>query len=265
MEFERSKEEEVNAAWVSFKGAHKYAARKGRSIPNPLIINQEFELFSSNHVRDFFGHSCNNLMYMPKNISFRPPDKDETKELLRNGVKHPDRRIFAEVLLYGFDSESFGPFLLPSLTTLDTLQIRSTDDQSVLWLQFFGQGYLKVRISRDLVYYPDIVASSNTPRMFPFVGILKRQTPEEVPMKRLEEVIKNPITIFKHEEVASSAQKAFVFVGSKDAEKTKRDRDERGEQERARDWAESHRGVGDKREEIKHPMEWLFTSGKFEF
>jgi hypothetical protein len=43
IEFERSKEEEVNAAWISFKGAHKYAARKGRSIPNPLIINQDFE------------------------------------------------------------------------------------------------------------------------------------------------------------------------------------------------------------------------------
>jgi hypothetical protein len=53
MKFERGKEDEVNAAYKSFKKARRRARKKGEKIPIDSIGNQKFELFSSDYVDEF--------------------------------------------------------------------------------------------------------------------------------------------------------------------------------------------------------------------
>lgn len=78
LEFEKSKKDEVNAAYKSFKKASRRAIKKGRTISIDSIVGQSFNLFSSDHVERFYYDT----LYGSKYIDFYYLDEDVDKRRL---------------------------------------------------------------------------------------------------------------------------------------------------------------------------------------
>jgi hypothetical protein len=171
MEYEKAREDEVNAAYKSFEG--RKLAKKDRKIPQDSILNQAFDLFSSDHVDRFFldldSHHANKSVHFYR-------DEDEVQDVSSNDGKQVGRQ---EKLIHGdvrFDSDTgcqFGPFPLPTHARRKTVRVKSHDGKYDLWFKFIGNGYLKLSVSRDLVFEHGLVSSPTAPEMFDFVGIWK--------------------------------------------------------------------------------------------
>jgi hypothetical protein len=186
MKFEKAKEEEVNAAYKSFKKARRRARKEGRTIPIDSIAEQGFKLFSSDHVDRFFEP------YATKLVNFYYVDVDEYNdddEAEDEDSSQYDREQVSG--MYGYlyfgskVSCSFGPFRLPTRARRKDVKVKSRDGKYDLWFKFFGNGYLKLSVSRDLVFKNGLGSSSTTPEIFDFVGIVRNFEKEK--QERAEE------------------------------------------------------------------------------
>jgi len=183
MEFEKAKEEEVLAAYESFKKARRQARKKCGTIPIDSIANQTFQLYSSDHVDRFYSSEFCGTIYATKRVDFYYLDEDEVKDVSRN-----DERQVGKNPVYGlvyFNSEAscnFGPFRLPTRARRKSVKVKRSDGNYDLWFKFFGNRYLKLKVSRDLVFESPLVSSSDAPEIFEFAGILRNWEKEQKEM-----------------------------------------------------------------------------------
>jgi hypothetical protein len=172
LKFEKAKEDEVNATYESFKKARRRAKKKGRTIPIDSIAGQGFKLYFSDYVdrEEFYDE-----LYSTKRVDFYHLD-------MSNQVSRTDgKQVGGEeksVCVYGdmyLDSSancSFGPFRLPTYARRKDVKIKSCDGKYDLLFKFFGNGYLKLSVSRDLVFNSGGTDSSSV-AMVDFVGVLR--------------------------------------------------------------------------------------------
>lgn len=193
LKFEKSKEEEVQAAETSLRKAQK----KGRiSLGNPKsLAGQEFRLFCSDHVDHFYYYGS----YEDKSVRFIHPDNMPAD----NGLDDPDVKSGDDAgMLYGslyLDMDSackFGPFFPPSNATFRPVKVESCDGKYKLSLDFLGNGYLKLRVSRDVVFMgwndespAACPPNAPAPEVFEFVGIwVEKEKEKEKEQARREDM-----------------------------------------------------------------------------
>lgn len=193
--FERSKEEEVRAeydslegqtnllSWLAKPGATPQARKEPTPIPFESLAGQEFELFCSDHVKYWYDGSY----YGEKSVYFWHPDasvSDERKE----GLKDPNYEtgmLFGELELGNYVMCKFGPFWPPSRASRKPVKVESDDGKHDISFQFLGNGYLKLRVSRNFVFMDSHLGNSkpppppSAPQEFEFVGIWYNRPKED--------------------------------------------------------------------------------------
>lgn len=189
-EFERSKEEEVRAAERSLRKVQK----EGRTFhANPRsLAGEEFQLFCSDHI-DHFYHSG---FYDVKRVNFyHPDDKPVDDDSDGPDVKSGDDAG----LMYGWlflDLNAgckFGPFFPPDSATFRPVKVESCDGKYKLSLDFLGNGYLKLRVSRNMVFMgwngkspAEFPPDGPAPEVFEFVGIWRDPEKEKAEREKME-------------------------------------------------------------------------------
>lgn len=197
LELEKSKEEEVRAEYESLQGqtnllswlakpdAKPQAKPQVRKEPTPIplesLADQEFQLFCSDHVKYFHGGND----YEEKTVGFWQPDASEYDEL-EDGLDHPTYEtgmLFGDLCLDSYTHDSFGPFWPPSRASRKPVKVETNRGGHEISFQFLGNGYLKLRVSRNFVFMGSDGASSpppssSAPREFEFVGIWYDQDKE---------------------------------------------------------------------------------------
>lgn len=195
LEFERSKEEEVRAeydslegqtnllSWLAKPGATPQARKEPTPIPFESLAGKEFELFCSDHVKYWYDGSY----YGEKSVYFWQPDasvSDERKE----GLKDPNYEtgmLFGELELGNYVMCKFGPFRPPSRASRKPVKVESDDGKHEISFQFLGNGYLKLRVSRNFVFMDSDLGNSkpppppSAPQEFEFVGIWNDRPKED--------------------------------------------------------------------------------------
>jgi hypothetical protein len=155
MEFEKSKEDEVKAAYVKFKKARRRARKKGKTMPIDSIAGQAFELFSSDYI-----DGSDNTLYGTKRAEFYCLDEDDLYEdddieiSGTNGKKvaREGKQIYGDVY---FDTDAncnFGPIPVPIRARRKDVKVKSENGKYDLRSKFFGNGYLKLSVSWDLAF-----------------------------------------------------------------------------------------------------------------
>lgn len=178
-ELETAKEAEVRAAFTSLKRAKKKAER-------PLIdslAGQVFNLFCSDHVKHFYSDSY----YPTKEVRFSLPDDYEKPYLEKRKLDTGSGMVYGQVYLNVDACFDFGPFPAPKRASRKPVKVKCCYMAHVLSLKFLGNGYVKLRIPRELVFLDHDDAnlpapSSTAPRVFKFVGIWRN------PEKEVEQV-----------------------------------------------------------------------------
>lgn len=202
-EFEKSKEEEVRAAERSLAKLQK----EGRTLPlKPAsLTGHQFPLFCSDHVNHFYYSG----LYTAKYVQFFDPDD----KAVGNGSHDPDEKsgddagmLYGELVLDMDTSYKFGPFFPPSNATYRPVKVETRDGKHRLSLDFIGNGYLKLKVSRNMVfmYWDDespamCPPDAPAPEVFEFAGIWfdpEKQKAErekmEVERKKLERQRRSP-------------------------------------------------------------------------
>jgi hypothetical protein len=161
---EKAKEEEVRAAYISLQRARK----KGKTIPIGSLLGQTFTLFCSGHVDYFYSD-----IYSIKRVEFYSYDDE--------GDACPETKPGSKVdMLYGnvyLDANTyyeFGPFRPPKRASRKAIKVKGDDGKYELSFKFLGNGYLKLRVSREMVFMgwcspPTLPRTA--PDVFKFVGI----------------------------------------------------------------------------------------------
>ncbi|KAL1853987.1 hypothetical protein Daus18300_011576 [Diaporthe australafricana] len=171
LELERSKEEEVRAAYKSLRKAEK----EHRTIPVESLASQGFKLFCSDHV----NHCHDDYYFYPtKEVKFY--HMDGTWEHPFNPHVRPESGYEADMLygrLYLNDRATctFGPFRPRSHASWKPVKVKSSNGVYELSFQFIGKGYLKLRLSSEFVFMDrhnsDEDPPPTAPEVFDFVGI----------------------------------------------------------------------------------------------
>jgi hypothetical protein len=188
MKFERAKEDEVYAAYKSFKKARRRARKEGRKIPIDSIVGQEFTLYSSDYVDKYtseFGETPDKT----RRVNFYYLDECDISWNAGKSVGEEDKSTYVEGQVY-LDSDAectFSPIRLPTYARRKDMKLKSDDGKYALWFKFFGNGYLKLSISRNFLFEGRLGSSSATPEMFDFVGIWRDWEKEKKEMAEKHE------------------------------------------------------------------------------
>jgi hypothetical protein len=188
IEYAKEKEEKVNAAYKSFKKARRRAKKEGKTIPLDSIAGQIFKLFSS----DFAEFWNPLLLDGMKYVEFYHLDDPGGVDFSQNAGKQvgtEERPVEGHVY---FDAEtncSFGPLSLPTRARRKDVKIKG-DGKYDLSFNFFGNGYLKLRVPRDLLK-DALVSPSTAPQIFEFVGIRDYEKERKEMAEAREKAAKN--------------------------------------------------------------------------
>ncbi|KAG8163049.1 hypothetical protein KVR01_007527 [Diaporthe batatas] len=162
LELEKSKEEEVRAAYKSLRKAEK----KNNTTPVRLSLSDEaFNLFCTDHVEYY------------KSVSFGRRDYSdvESDESDVTKLKSGNEIDLYGIVYFGRAVFTFGPFRPPTHASCKPVKVKSSDGTHELSFQFIGNGYLKLRISRDMVLLgldtPSEGPPTTAPASFDFFGI----------------------------------------------------------------------------------------------
>lgn len=185
LEFERSMEKEVRAeykslegqtnllSWLAKPGATPQVRKEPTPIPLESLAGQQFELFCSDHVKYLHEGSY----YEGKTVHFWQPDACVCDKL-EEGPKHPNYEtgmLFGALCLDSYTDCTFGPFWPPSRASRKPVKVESRDGEDgkhEISFQFLGNGYLKLRVSRNFVFMAlDEPPPPSAPLEFEFVGI----------------------------------------------------------------------------------------------
>ncbi|KAK3934240.1 hypothetical protein QBC46DRAFT_400360 [Diplogelasinospora grovesii] len=166
-EMERTKEEEVRAAYRSLKKAKK----ERKMAPVGPLEGQSFKLFCSDHVDHFYSD-----LYAPKRVEFYHLDDANNPRLDKQKPSGEADMLYGDVYLDCDANCDFGPFRPPKRASRKAFKVKSCDGKYELSFKFIGNGYLKLRISREMVFMNPYSASPRAPlpaapEMFEFVGI----------------------------------------------------------------------------------------------
>ncbi|KAL2256134.1 hypothetical protein VTK26DRAFT_2136 [Humicola hyalothermophila] len=187
---ERTKEAEVRVAYRSLKRARK----KGKTIPIDSLAGQEFTLFCSDHFDHFYSY----LYYPTKRVEFYHLDEDDPR-LDKPKLGSENAMLYGQVYLNESANCEFGPFPPPKRASRKAVKVKCCDGTYGLSVKFLGNGYLKLRVSREMVFMGRYDASYDAsplalpptaPETFEFVGIWRdrekekteqQETPSETP------------------------------------------------------------------------------------
>lgn len=189
-EFERSKEEEARAEERSLREVQK--ERFSFPLGPPSLAGLEFQLFCSDHVNHFYHSS----FYDSKFVQFFHPDDWRSDEDSDNpDVKSGDDAglLYGTLFLDLKASCKFGPFFPPNNTTFRPVKVESCDGKYKLSLDFLGNGYLKLRVSRNMVFMgwngkspAECPPDAPAPEVFEFVGIWRDPKKEKAEREKME-------------------------------------------------------------------------------
>ncbi|KAH6847288.1 hypothetical protein B0I37DRAFT_374661 [Chaetomium sp. MPI-CAGE-AT-0009] len=164
-EMDRAKEEEVRAAYESLKRDRE----EGKTIPIDSLVGQTFNLFCTDYVDHFFDYSD----YSTKRVGFYRID-NKGDICLDPKLSSETDMLYALVYLNGGVSCDFGPFRPPKRGSLKDVKAKSDlGGKYELSVKFLGNGYLKLRVSREMVFMENRSSPppSTAPEVFEFVGI----------------------------------------------------------------------------------------------
>ncbi|EXJ91945.1 hypothetical protein A1O3_00495 [Capronia epimyces CBS 606.96] len=186
---ENTKEEEVRVAYRSLSEARKERKR----VPAGPLAGQSFQLFCSDHVDHFYTSDY----YPTKRVDFYC--LDDTSNPGRHNQK-PGRELamlHGDVYLNGNTNYSFGPFFPPKRASRQTFKVRSDDDMYELSLKFIGGDYLRLKLSREMVFMNPYSSSSPAPpaaapEVFEFVGIRRDLEKEKRERQEMMRNVRSP-------------------------------------------------------------------------
>ncbi|KAH8777593.1 hypothetical protein F5883DRAFT_696237 [Diaporthe sp. PMI_573] len=188
---ERGKEEEVRVAYKSLRKAE----RERTTTPAVSLAGQEFKLFCGDHITHFYDESDH---YETKLVGFYQEqpgldsdDDSDDPEVKKLKPSAEPGMLYGTVSLDAIATCDFGPFRPRSHASWKPVKVRSCDGKWELSFQFIGNGYLKLRVSRDMVFMdsPDATPASpphDAPEVFDFVGIWRDPEKEKTERERLE-------------------------------------------------------------------------------
>lgn len=157
LEYERAQEEGVRAEWRSTRNAQgKVTAAR----PVESLAGREFQLFCSDHI----NHFCKSGVRAMKRVKFIHPDDMDGDSDDPDEKSGDDAGLMYGMLdLDGYASCKFGPFFPPSMTTGRPVRVESCDGEHKLLLDFIDNDYLKLRVSRKLVFMNTSASPANPP------------------------------------------------------------------------------------------------------
>jgi hypothetical protein len=164
-----NKEEEVR---VAYKSLSKF--RKEReTVGVGMLAGQSFKLFCSDHVDIFYSDS---RVYGTKRVEFHQLDNTEIPDSHKLEPGNETDVLYGDVYLDADANCGFGPFSPPKRASRKTFKVKSCDGMYELSFKFIGNGYLKLRVSREMVFLNPYIASprappATAPETFEFVGI----------------------------------------------------------------------------------------------
>jgi hypothetical protein len=166
-DIEKTKEEEVRVAYRSLNMAEKEC----ETIPVGLLADQSFRLFCSDHVDLFYSD-----IYVTKRVDFYYLDDTDIPCPHKQKPGSETDMLYGDVYLDASANCNFGPFCPPKSASPKAFKVRSCDGMYELSFTFIGNGYLKLRVSREMVFMnPDSASPpappAAAPEVFEFVGI----------------------------------------------------------------------------------------------
>lgn len=172
-DIEKTKEEEVRAAYESLK-----AQNERKTIPIGLLSGQSFNLFCSDHVDHVYSD-----LYTTKRVDFYNLHDMTDPRLQKQGPGGGADILYGDVCLNAKANCNFGPFLPPKRASREPFKVSSCDGKYELSFKFIGNGYLKLSVSREMVFMNPYSPSSPAPRaaapeVFEFVGIWRDKEKE---------------------------------------------------------------------------------------
>jgi hypothetical protein len=174
-EMERTKEEEVYAAYRSLNRAEK----ERKTIPIESLAGQGFKLFCSDHVDHFYSD-----LYATKRVDFYHLDDTGNPRLDKPKLGGEADMLYGDVYLDANANYGFGPFRPPKGASRKAIKVKSCDGKYELSFKFIGNGYLKLSVSREMVFMKPYSANPPapppaTPEVFEFVGIWRDREKEK--------------------------------------------------------------------------------------
>ncbi|RMZ87475.1 hypothetical protein DV736_g5298, partial [Chaetothyriales sp. CBS 134916] len=172
-QMESAKEEEVRAAYQSLLKAEN----EHKTILVEALVGQGFKLFCSNHVEHFYSD-----LYATKRVDFYY--LDTVGHLSPDEHKHETNMLYGDIYLNARSNCSFGPFRPPQRASRKAVRVKSCDGEYELSFQFIGNGYLKLRVTQEMVFMNPYTnrpraPPPNVPGVFEFVGIWRDREREK--------------------------------------------------------------------------------------
>lgn len=170
---EKEREDEVEAAYESFKMAGKESQRATQID----IVQKQFGLYSSGHTDRFYAErDANNPESCPRRTITFYHIREKANDSNGNGVSQKlkeensleDRPIYGDAD-FGTGRCTFGPFRLPTRASRKAVEIKDSNGTCYLSMKFFGDDYIKMRVSAGVVFKRS--TTSPTPECFDFSGI----------------------------------------------------------------------------------------------
>ncbi|KAK3938087.1 hypothetical protein QBC46DRAFT_390930 [Diplogelasinospora grovesii] len=153
-QIERTKEEEVRAVYRSFKKAKK---ERKIALIKPLK-GQIFKLFYSDYVDHFYSN-----LYTTKRVEFYYLNDANNPCLNKQKLSGEADMLYSDVYLDCDANCDFGPFRPPKRASRKAFKVKSCDGKYELSFKFISNGYLKLRISREMVFMNPYSASPRAP------------------------------------------------------------------------------------------------------
>jgi hypothetical protein len=172
--FERSMEKEVHDAYESLKKIEM----EGETPPLDFIARKRFRLFSIDYVDhcdhfDFDESKFVEFYYLDENGNVQPPPDREVEQMR------------GQVYLNADSGCELVPFLPPKHASLEDYRLKGDDGKYELTFQFLSNDYLKLKVSRELVFM-DESQPPHAPEFFKFVGIHVDREKEKAERERRE-------------------------------------------------------------------------------
>ena len=174
-EMERTMEEEVRAAYRSLNTAEN----EGKIIPVGSLAGQGFKLFCSDHVDHFYSD-----FYATKRVDFYHLDETNNPQLDKQKPGDRADMLYGDVYFDANANCNFGPFFPPKCASRKAFDVKSCDGEYRLSFKFIGNGYLKLRVSREMVFMNPYSATPAAtpfaaPKVFEFLGIWRDREKEK--------------------------------------------------------------------------------------
>ncbi|KAH6612871.1 hypothetical protein B0J18DRAFT_473788 [Chaetomium sp. MPI-SDFR-AT-0129] len=130
------------------------------------------KLFCTDHVDHFYAD-----FYAIKEVRFRPPHNEDKPHLEELKLDTTPGLIYGQVYLDVNACFGFGPFHPPKRASRKPVKLKCCNGaKGEVSLKFLGNGYVKLRVPRELVFMGHRQANlptppPKTPEVFKFVGI----------------------------------------------------------------------------------------------